>query len=597
MFKPAVALVLSVVALAFLAVPCSAKLDLAEMTTAMVIADAYEKGNLEYAEMMLQKAYALYAPEKVRADLVGQKLDKCGTPIDDEIRQALPDLPEAVAEEIRGLRARPSCQNYIDTQHFRIHYDTSGTHTILSTAYRDAIASHAESVWTEEITNMGFRQPPPDGSDPDGGGGNDLYDIYVQELGAGLYGYCQGSYYYSGGGYPSNAATSFVVIDNNYPYGQFGYHDPIDPMKITVAHEFGHGIQAAHDINEPTWYKEATSVWLEDMLYDDVNDYRGYLSFFLSKMYQSLNYNPSGGLRWYGACVWNFYLSENFGEQIVVDNWYQMESSGSTFDMLDVVLNTYGSSMEEAYFDFAVWCWFTGSRNDGNHFEEGGSWYTASVMRGHTSYPTVIGVPVPGWQPDNYGCNYVMFNSPSGGNDGLLVEYDGPSLLSTGNAAFLNTVTPGGVRAEYGEIELNPWGIGELTVEGWDSLQSVGLVIANTDDSADDMDYTYTASQVQTGIDEGTSAFGLKAASPNPFAETTSIAYSVPTDGGFVDIVVYDVNGREVRKLVHERMTGGPGQAVWDGLDNSGERVASGVYFTKLDIDGLTASGKLIVLK
>ena len=67
--------------------------------------------------------------------------------------------------------------------------------------------------------------------------------------------------------------------------------------------------------------------------------------------------------------------------------------------------------------------------------------------------------------------------------------------------------------------------------------------------------------------------------------------------GGLVDIVVYDVNGREVRRLVHEQMGAGAGKAVWDGLDNSGENVASGVYFAKLDIDGLTASGKLIVLK
>ena len=88
-----------------------------------------------------------------------------------------------------------------------------------------------------------------------------------------------------------------------------------------------------------------------------------------------------------------------------------------------------------------------------------------------------------------------------------------------------------------------------------------------------------------------------KTASPNPFAETTSIAYSVPTGGGFVDIVVYDINGREVRSLVRERMDGGAGVAVWDGFDNAGESVASGVYFARLDIDGLTASGKLIMLK
>ena len=594
MRKLAVALFLSVVAVALLAVPGVAKLETAEMTTAAVIEDAFNRGDISRDEMVLQKAYALYAPWKVREGLAGGQIDKCGTPMDDEIRLALPDLPEAVAEEIRGLRARPTTQTYIETTNFRIHYDTSGTHAILSTSYRDAIATSAELVWATEVTAMGFRAPPPDGSDPDGGGGNDKYDIYVQELGTGLYGYCQGSYYYSGPGYPANAATSYVVIDNNY--SGFGYPDPTDPMKVTVAHEFSHACQAAHDINESTWYKEATSTWIEDIVYDDINDYRNYLPSFLNTLYWSLDYHD-GNLRWYGSCVWNFFPAENFGSGIVVDNWWQMEGSGQTLDMLNVVLGTHGSSMEEAFEEFAVWTWFTGSRDDGTHYEEGGAWITSAVMRGHNSYPTVIGGPTPTWEPDHYGCNYIQFNNPAGGDDGLLIEYDGPSLLSVANAVRLNYRGSGGAYHEYGEIELNPWGIGSITVEGWDSMLLVGMVVANTDRGTNDMSYSYGADEVATGVDGETFAFGLKTASPNPFAETTSIAYSVPTGGGLVDIAIYDVNGREIRTLVHERLNGGAGFAVWDGFDNAGESVASGVYFAKLDIDGLTASGKLIMLK
>jgi hypothetical protein len=583
MSKSAVGVVLSIAALALLAVPSLAKLETAQMTTAAAIEDAFNRGALDRDQMILQKAYALYAPEKVSVDLVGGLTDKCGSPLADEIRLALPDLSQPVADEIRGLRARPTGLNdYIETTHFRIHYTTGGTNAILSTSYRDAIATAAENVWDHEVTSMGFRAPPPDGSDPDGGGGNDLYDIYVMDLGAGLYGYCQGTYYYSGGDYPPNAANSYVVIDNNYPYSQFGYPNPVDPMKVTVAHEFNHACQAAHDINESTWYKEASSTCVEDMVYDGINDYCNYLPYILNYMYVSLDANPSPGMHWYGACIWNHFLCERFGNQILVDNWYQMESSGQTIDMINVVLNTYGSSFEEAYKEFAVWCWFTGSRDDGNHFHEGGTWCTASIMRGHNSYPIAIGGPTPGWEPDSYGCNYIQLNNPGGDYDGLLVSYDGPSLLSTGNAAFLNYRSSSGSFGEYGEIPLNPWGIGELTVDGWDSKQYLGLVVINTDRAANDMSYTYNAEQVQTGVDEEQTAFGLRPASPNPFAETTSISYSVPAGGGLVDIVVYDVNGREVRKLVHERLDGGTRMAVWDGMDNSGERVASGVYFTKL---------------
>ena len=597
MRRPAVVLLVSMVAVALLAAPAAARLEKAEMTTAAVIEDAYNRGDISHDEMILQKAYALYAPWKVREDLAGGRIEKSGTPIDDEIRLALPTLPADVAEEIRGLRSRPTTQTYIETTHFRIHYDTTGTHKILNwpdTSYRDAIMTAAENVWNTEVTAMGFRAPPPDGSNPDGGGGNDLYDIYVQNLGTGLYGYTQGTYYYSGGGYPPNAANTFVVIDNDY--AGFGYADPTDPMKVTVAHEFSHACQAAHDINESTWYKEATSTWIEDYVYDDINDYRNYLSFFLNSMYHSIDYHD-GNLRWYGACTWNFFLAEYYGASIVVDNWWQMESSGATLDMMDIVLGTYGSSMEEAYEEFATWCWFTGSRDDGNHFEEGGFWYTASVMRGHNSYPIAIGGPTPGWEPDRYGCNYITFNNPAGGDDGLQIDYDGPSLLSTANAVRLNYRLTDGTYGEYGGIALNPWGIGSETVVGWDGMLLVGMVVANTDDSTNNMNYSYDADEVATGVEDGVHAFALKSASPNPFVESTSIAYSVPTGGGHVEVVVYDVNGREVRSLVSERMEAGSGVAVWDGLDNGGRRVASGVYFAKLDVDGLTASGKLIMLK
>lgn len=597
MRKLAAAVLLCVVTLALLAGPGFAKLETAEMTTAAVIEDAYSKGTISHDEMILQKAYALYAPWKVREDLTGGQIDKCGTPMDDEIRLALPDLPDAVAEEIRGLRIdRPTNQTYIETAHFRIHYDTSGVHKIYgwpSTTYRDALMVAAEHVWTEEVTNMGFRAPPPDSGDPDGQGGNDLYDIYVQNL-TGLYGYCQGRFYYNDGpgGYPPNAATSIVVIENDW----VGFpHPPVECMQITIAHEFGHACQAAHDINESTWYKECTSMWLEDHVYDNVNDYRGYLNSFLNSLYQSIDYHD-GNLRWYGSCVWNFYLAENFGNSIIVENWWQLESSPALAG-IDIVLGTYGSSMEEAYFDFAIWCWFTGSRDDGNHFEEGAYWYTASIMRGHNSYPIAIGVPTPSWEPDRYGCNYIAFNYTGSGHSRLLVSYDGPSLLATANAAYLNYRTSGGVYGEYGEIPLSPWGNGELAFDGWNTMHSVGLVVINNDSSTTNMDYVYNAEESDTGVDDEFFAFGLKAASPNPFAETTSIAYSVPTGGGVVDIVIYDVNGREVCSLVRERMNGGAGIAVWDGFDNAGERVASGVYFARLDIDGLTASGKLIMLK
>ena len=88
---------------------------------------------------------------------------------------------------------------FVDTEHFRIHYDTSGVHKVYgwpTTTFRDAVMMRLEEIWDAEVDQWGFRQPPADGSDPDGGGGNDLYDIYLQNLvsSSGLLGYCQHGY-------------------------------------------------------------------------------------------------------------------------------------------------------------------------------------------------------------------------------------------------------------------------------------------------------------------------------------------------------------------------------------------------------------------
>jgi hypothetical protein len=61
---------------------------------------------------------------------------------------------------------------------------------------------------------------------------------------------------------------------------------------------------------------------------------------------------------------------------------------------------------------------------------------------------------------------------------------------------------------------------------------------------------------------------------------------------------VYDVAGRLVRGLANENMTAGFGkQVVWNGLDNAGKRVSSGVYFYRLVSADFTATKKMVVMK
>ncbi len=89
----------------------------------------------------------------------------------------------------------------------------------------------------------------------------------------------------------------------------------------------------------------------------------------------------------------------------------------------------------------------------------------------------------------------------------------------------------------------------------------------------------------------------LGLARPNPFNPVTTIEY-VLASRGHVTIRVYDPAGRTVRTLVDAAVDAGEHTAIWDGTTDSGDHVASGVYFLRMETDeGYAASGKIVLLK
>lgn len=86
---------------------------------------------------------------------------------------------------------------------------------------------------------------------------------------------------------------------------------------------------------------------------------------------------------------------------------------------------------------------------------------------------------------------------------------------------------------------------------------------------------------------------------PNPFNPRTTIPYSVPASAYplHVKLVVLDVAGRLVRTLVDEEKVGGVFNADWQGIDDSGDMVSSGVYLYVLDVAGERRAGKMVLLK
>ncbi|HOX26147.1 MAG TPA: FlgD immunoglobulin-like domain containing protein [Candidatus Krumholzibacteria bacterium] len=90
--------------------------------------------------------------------------------------------------------------------------------------------------------------------------------------------------------------------------------------------------------------------------------------------------------------------------------------------------------------------------------------------------------------------------------------------------------------------------------------------------------------------------FRLHGGVPNPFNPRTQIAFDLPRAGP-VRLAVFDLRGALVRMLVQEVMPAGRHTTVWNGEDDSGETVASGVYVFILEADGQRARSKNLLLK
>ena len=163
---------------------------------------------------------------------------KCGFGIVTSIKSNIDLYTPEQQVVLQKILSRPDLQTSIvsPSGFFRIHYDQTGfnspSYVSSLTADQNAaeVAKSLDSVYRFEVNYLGYLPPPGD----NGAGGDNKYDIYIQNQGAGLYGYTE----------PESRVgqinwTSFIVIDNDY----VGYYGTgINGMLVTVAHEFHHAI-------------------------------------------------------------------------------------------------------------------------------------------------------------------------------------------------------------------------------------------------------------------------------------------------------------------------------------------------------------------
>ena len=103
-----------------------------------------------------------------------------------------------------------------------------------------------------------------------------------------------------------------------------------------------------------------------------------------------------------------------------------------------------------------------------------------------------------------------------------------------------------------------------------------------------------------TGIDDRQNAipteFALDQNYPNPFNPTTSIGYALKENTKVV-LKIYNLLGQEVRTLVNGNQEAGYKKVAWDGMNDKGTRVASGIYIYRIKAGDFVKARKMILMK
>jgi hypothetical protein len=429
--------------------------------------------------------------------------DRCGTSIALEFFINRDNFTGEYAKIAAVLAARPAVPLSIISPDslFRIHYAISGADSVYQKdnvvlydgqsvpLYAYKVAQIADSVWDFEVNHLGFLRPPPD----DTAGGDSLIDIYIINMPPQYYGETNGETPLT-----TQRATSFIEIDNDYgsiyPYNQSpNINRRLDAARVTVAHEFFHTIHYGLDYTEyethlfqdpsnvqPWW--EMTATWMEDMVFDNINDYYGYLSAFYDHPWLALqNASPAHILHQYASAIFPIFLTEKFDTLIIRDIWERCRDLGvgpqwaAAADQAIIEFSDSTYDLRRAFQEFAVWNYFTGSRYNlappGYKFSEGQDYpeIPSQAILSFNQYSTNL--IHPNW-PDTLsdGTSVIPFktNLPQNMSAHYLYLRNIPLITDS----LLRTVF-GGVRdADYG----TKWGFSFITFPSGPGYPTVDLI-------------------------------------------------------------------------------------------------------------------------
>lgn len=359
---------------------------------ALIAADEVA-GRLDARSADLLRLTRVFAPETLPAAYraLADRPLRCATPLLLAYTSRLDELSPPVRQRLeQWLRPRATlakATEYVSSGgRFRLSYETSGTHAVPSEDVAPAngvpdfverCAQYLEESWELQFTELEFVAPDLS-SGP--------YPVSFQSMGTYGYTTTQGA----------GGAGTRIVLNNDFlgfPPNDDPEGDVIGAMKVTCVHELRHASQfATSGWSEPGLWVEVDATWIEDIGYDDVNDYYNYLTSGSPISNPTLPLD-AGGSGSYEDCVWQHYLSERWSVWVIQEFWNRRAANPveDVMTSYDGAMQTVGGSVLENFVEFATWNLSTGTRAwPGEGYEEASRYPTSPYSEQASSLPVTF---------------------------------------------------------------------------------------------------------------------------------------------------------------------------------------------------------------
>jgi hypothetical protein len=340
------------------------------------------------AEAARQRFFYLFDRRRMseRFRPAGEPPSKCGTALVAELRRERAILDDDIRAELDARLADiqgPGTSTYT-TAHFKIEYATSGPDapTPADVAPANGIpdfvewtGAACEQAWATEVTQLGYTAPAV------ANGQNARYPVTYQ---------AQESYGYTT--VISGQETRMVLHPTyaGFPFNDDPEGDAIGALRITVAHELKHAIQRMYSPWTEGGWLELDATWIEDVVFDAVNDYRNFIRGSGSPFTDPSLPLFQSSFASYEDCNWETYLAATLGFDHLRAFWERRRDFPGESVLLSWQQNfaAAGTSIAGVWRDYVAWNFASGEHAaPGYGYEEASTYPTTPSTFVHEALP------------------------------------------------------------------------------------------------------------------------------------------------------------------------------------------------------------------